>query len=135
MSNNYPVQARLLLDSFPDSDKDREDQILLSTFVNGNVNNSWYFQQDDVTLLVDEKPEHIVIGLGQKENGRAFRGTGKIKSKTIELAYGSGIEFNNTAERNKAKAEALEPMAGKSNNLYEAFVSTFGEDKIIEDNR
>lgn len=128
MANKNPAQAKLLLDSFPNS------EILLKTFVNNNVDNTWYLQQNDVTLLVDEKPDHISLGLGQTDN-RPFYQTGKVKSNMVSVEFGSGVNFDNIAERNKAKAESLNQLANESDDLYEAFVGVFGEDVIIEDNR
>jgi hypothetical protein len=124
-----PAQAQYLLDSFPGS------EIVLKTFANDNVHNTWILKQDDVCLLVDEssKYAHNQIKLGLGRSSHAYRDTGSVTSEYVTISY--SYRGKNVGEINASKKEALEELGEASDDLYEAFVKTFGKDTIRSDNR
>lgn len=124
-----PAQAQYLLDSFPGS------EIVLKTFANDNVHNTWMLKQDDVCILVDESSKYVYneIELALGRSSHANRQTGKVISEYVTVEY--SYTGKNVGKINESKKEALEVLGEKSDDLYEAFVEAFGEDTIRSDNR
>lgn len=124
-----PAQAQYLLDSFPGS------EIVLKTFANDNVHNTWMLKQDDVCILVDESSKYVYneIELALGRSSHANRQTGKVKSEYVTVEY--SYSGRNVGEINESKKDALEELGEASDDLYEAFVKTFGKEVILSDNR
>lgn len=124
------IQAQYLLGRFSGS------ELVLSTFVNDNVHNTWMLKQGDVTLLVDESDRSAMneIELTLGKSSHAERRTGDVRSETVRISYDK--PSRNVGEINEAKRDALQATLGsQSGDVYEAFVGAFGEATIRSDNR
>lgn len=122
----YPAQAQYMVDKF------NTDDFVLKTFVNSNVDNTWMLRQGDVVILVDEEYGQITLQLGGSSH--AERQTGKVKSRKVSLDFHRPSKT--VGDINDAKKDVLKnAFDGASDDLYEAFVEAFGEDKIRSDNR
>jgi hypothetical protein len=135
-----PAQADFLKEEFPES------EIIMSTFSNPNSHNTWMLKQGETVLLVNEfsksSRNEIILELGRSSHSE--KTTGKVKSVPTPVKYGKYFRDSDYPEIekkkrlhhiNKAKLESLRDFASASDDLYEAFVLTFGESLICSDER
>lgn len=120
----FPPQAQFMQDQFG-------GDFVLKTFVNNNVDNTWMFRSGDVVLLVEEDYSRISLQLGGSSH--AERRTGKVKSKKQSLRFSRPSK--DVGEINKAKQGKLKEVFNGYTDLYNAFVSEFGENSILSDTR
>lgn len=118
-----PAQGQFFLDQFGGEFK-------MKTFVNNNTDNRFIFESGDVRILVEEGRKSIKLELGGND---PLVSSGKVESEQKEISFCR--PSSNVGEINRAKRDALKEHLGGSDDLYEAWVSEFGEESITEDRR
>lgn len=122
-----PVQAEYIQDRFEGG------EFVLKTFTNNNVHNTWMYKQDNVTLLVKEEFDRIVLQLGGSSHAVHKTGDLKTAKESVTLSYTT----KNVGEINEHKKEVLQDLFGPSTgttSLGEAFLDEFNP-RIYSDDR